>query len=115
MKLFWNFGKRGEVFLTPVQANELAQLIGELAKLVREDRQARLEQFKAAKKKMDEEDIEYFEEDIRKIDKIENCKYKVVNTSSCHGDRWGTYPCLQGSSQSVFCVASAAPLWHYTV
>ena len=32
----------------------------------------RLEQFKTAKKKMDEEDIEYFEEDVRKIDKIEN-------------------------------------------
>ena len=32
----------------------------------------RLEQFKTAKKNMDEEDIEYFEEDVRKIDKIEN-------------------------------------------
>jgi hypothetical protein len=38
----------------------------------------RLEQFKTAKKKMDEEDIEYFEEDIRKIDKIENRKFIAV-------------------------------------
>ena len=34
----------------------------------------RLDQFKTAKKKMDEEDIEYFEEDVKKVDKIENRK-----------------------------------------
>jgi hypothetical protein len=74
VKQFWNFGKQGEIFLPVPQAQELAKLVGDLAKLVREDRAERLEQFKTAKKKMDEEDIEYFEEDIRKVDKIEGCK-----------------------------------------
>ena len=78
IKLFWNFGKQGEIFLPVEQACGLVKLIGDIAKLVREDREARLEQFKAAKKKMDEEDIEYFEEDIKKVDKIENCKGTVV-------------------------------------
>ena len=32
-----------------------------------------MEQFKTAKKKMDEEDIEYFHEDIKKVDKIIKC------------------------------------------
>lgn len=72
IKLFWNFGKQNEIFLSIEDAKDLVRLIGQIAKEVRDDRQVRLEQFKTAKKKMDEEDIEYFEEDVRKIDKIEN-------------------------------------------
>jgi hypothetical protein len=56
----------------------LARLVGKVAKEVREDRQVRLEQFKTAKKKMDEEDIEYFEEDVRKVDKIENWAMEIA-------------------------------------
>ena len=52
----------------------MVKLIGTIAKEVREDKQVRLEQFKTAKSKMDEEDIEYFEEDLIKVDKIENSK-----------------------------------------
>ena len=73
VKLFWSFGKQGQVFLPVAEAEGLVALIGSVAKGVREDRQARLDQFKTAKKKMDEEDIEYFEEDLKKVDKIENC------------------------------------------
>lgn len=75
VKQFWNFGTLGEIFLSVEDANGLVKLIAEVAKEVREDREVRLEQFKAAKKKMDEEDIEYFEEDVKKVDKIENCKW----------------------------------------
>ena len=46
--------------------------MAQLVKAVREDKATRLEQFKTAKKKMDEEDIEYFEDDLRKVDKIEH-------------------------------------------
>ncbi len=74
VKQFWNFGTLGEIFLSVEDAQGLVKLIGEVAKEVREDREVRLEQFKTAKKKMDEEDIEYFEEDVRKVDKIENRK-----------------------------------------
>lgn len=58
------------------QVQELIDLLGRVLKLIKEDKHTRLEQFKSAKKKMDEEDIDYFHEDIRKIDKIENCKVK---------------------------------------
>lgn len=74
IKLFWNFGITGDIFLSVEDANGLVKLIADVAKEVREDREVRLEQFKTAKKKMDEEDIEYFEEDVRKVDKIENRK-----------------------------------------
>lgn len=39
---------------------------------MREDKQERLEEFKKASKKMDEEDIAFFEEDLEKVDKIED-------------------------------------------
>jgi hypothetical protein len=74
IKLFWNFGITGDIFLSVEDANGFVKLIADVAKEVREDRELRLEQFKTAKKKMDEEDIEYFEEDVRKVDKIENRK-----------------------------------------
>jgi len=45
---------------------------------VREDKQTRLEQFKVAKKKMDDDDIEYFEEDLRKVGKIENWVMEIA-------------------------------------
>ena len=69
---FWSFGKQGEIFLPVEQANELAKLISEIAKEVRDDKVIRMDQFQKAKKKMDEEDIEYFHEDIRKVGKLEN-------------------------------------------
>lgn len=72
--MFWSFGTLGEIFLSVEEAAELVKLISEVAKEVREDKEVRLEQFKTAKKKMDEEDIEYFYEDVRKVDKIENRK-----------------------------------------
>lgn len=52
-------------------------LLGEILKLIKEDKQSRLEQFKVAKKKMDEEDIEYFHEDLKKVDKIEGYVMEV--------------------------------------
>lgn len=79
MKQFWNFGKLGEIIVPVDQAKEMVKLISDVAKAVREDKQARLEQFKNAQKKMDEEDKEYFEEDIKKVDKIENRKGFRVN------------------------------------
>ena len=47
-----------------------------MIKVVREDKQERLKQTQSAnvKRKIDEEDLEYLKDDIRKIDKIENCK-----------------------------------------
>jgi hypothetical protein len=73
VKQFWNFGEApGKIFLPIEEAQGLVKLISEVAKEVREDREIRLEQFKTAKKKMDEEDIEYFYEDVKKVDKIEN-------------------------------------------
>jgi len=69
---FWNFGKHGELFLSFEQANELVKLISEIAKEVRDDKVIRMEQFQKAKKKMDEEDIDYFKEDLRKVGKLEN-------------------------------------------
>ncbi len=62
------------------EAQGLVKLISEVAKEVREDREIRLEQFKAAKKKMDEEDIEYFYEDVKKVDKIENHVMELSGT-----------------------------------
>jgi hypothetical protein len=36
---------------------------------------------------MDEEDIDYFHEDIKKVDKIEHCKlYPIVILISCDGN-----------------------------
>ena len=57
---FWNFGKHGDIFLSIEQANELVKLLSEIAKEVRDDKVIRMEQFQKAKKKMDDEDIEYF-------------------------------------------------------
>jgi hypothetical protein len=74
MKQFWTFGKTHQPFMPLEQVLDLIELLGKILKLIKEDKHTRLEQFKSAKKKMDEEDIEYFHEDIRKIDKIENCK-----------------------------------------
>ena len=56
--------------------NELIALLGRVIKIVREDKQERLKQTQSAnvKRKIDEEDLEYLKDDIRKIDKIENCK-----------------------------------------
>lgn len=52
-------------------ACELVTMLGAILKLIREDKETRIEQFKTAKKKMDEEDIDYFYEDLKKVDKIE--------------------------------------------
>jgi hypothetical protein len=76
MRQFWNFGKLNETFLSMEQVVELYKLLGEVVKSVKEDKQARLEQFKTAKKKMDDEDVEYFHEDLKKVDKILNRKEK---------------------------------------
>lgn len=56
----------------------LFKLLGEVTKSVKEDKTARLEQFKSAMKKMDEEDIDYFREDLKKVDKIINCKNETL-------------------------------------
>ena len=77
-KQFWNFGKLGIHFLEVPQAIEMTTLIAQVAKLVREDKDTRLEQFQTAKKKMDEEDVDYFEEDIKKVDKIQNRKFSTL-------------------------------------
>jgi hypothetical protein len=70
---FETFARSGEPIFTGLAACEDAvRLIGEVAKEVREDRTERFKQFATAKKKMDEEDIEYFKEDVRKVDKIDN-------------------------------------------
>ena len=99
IKQFWNVGLTpGQVFLPVEDAQNLVKLISEVAKEVREDREIRLEQFKAAKKKMDEEDIEYFYEDIKKVDKIENRKLElaIVNETlfRCDGDQWNISICV---------------------
>lgn len=96
VKQFWNFGTLGEIFLSVEDAQGLVKLIGEVAKEVREDREVRLEQFKTAKKKMDEEDIEYFEEDVRKVDKIENRKiFSTYNVNCrCYGSQWHFGICI---------------------
>ncbi|CDW84107.1 importin beta- [Stylonychia lemnae] len=72
MKQFWNFGKQNETFLSLEQVAELIKLLNEVFKAVKDDKQTRLEQFKTAKKKMDEEDVEFFHEDLKKVDKIQN-------------------------------------------
>ena len=78
MKQFWNFGKRNEEFLTMEQVAELFKLLNEVFKAVKEDKETRLEQFKTAKKKMDEEDVDFFHEDLKKVDKIQNCKISYL-------------------------------------
>lgn len=90
--MFWSFGTLGEIFLSVEEAAELVKLISEVAKEVREDKEVRLEQFKTAKKKMDEEDIEYFYEDVRKVDKIENRKndFQFNSKYRCYGNIWST-------------------------
>lgn len=45
---------------------------------VRADKVERLTQFKKQSKKMDEEDIEYFEADLEKVDKIETSNFKFI-------------------------------------
>jgi len=72
VKQFWNFGKIGDTFLDLNATNELVALLGKVVRTVREDKTARLEQFKTAKKQMDEEDIDYFKEDLKKVDRIEH-------------------------------------------
>jgi hypothetical protein len=72
IKQFWNFEKMKENFLPVEDVRELFKFLGEIAKTVREDKVTRLEQFKTAKKKMDEEDVEYFKEDLKKVDKIQH-------------------------------------------
>ncbi|TNV74745.1 hypothetical protein FGO68_gene4951 [Halteria grandinella] len=75
---FENFAQTGEVFMDLQEMNDLIRLLGEVVKDVREDRTERFKQFATAKKKMDEEDIEYFHEDIKKVDKIENFAMEIA-------------------------------------
>jgi hypothetical protein len=115
VKQFWNFGTLGEIFLSVEDAQGLVKLIGEVAKEVREDREVRLEQFKTAKKKMDEEDIEYFEEDVRKVDKIENRKYyrEGLGFCRCYGDQWHFGICIQAECKLSLHSIFAASLCSY--
>ncbi len=81
IKLFWNFGNdthKQTIFASVEEAADLVRLIGAIAKEVREDKQVRLEQFKTARKKMDEEDVEYFEQDLLKVDRIENFVMEIA-------------------------------------
>lgn len=43
---------------------------------------------------MDEEDIEYFHEDLKKVDKIEGCKQNLLTDCRCNGDLWSPSPCI---------------------
>jgi len=52
---------------------ELLDLITYCVKTVKEDKIERLKQFEKAKKKMDEEDQAFFEDDLNRVDKIEQC------------------------------------------
>ena len=75
---FENFNKTGDTFMPLQDIEKMVKLIAEVAKEVREDREERMKQFVQARKKMDEEDIEYFEEDIKKTDKIENFVMEIA-------------------------------------
>lgn len=71
-KQFWNFGKTNAIIFELPEINELVRVLGVLVKLVRDDKADRLKQISDPKvrKKMDEEDLEYLNEDIKKIAKL---------------------------------------------
>ncbi len=48
--------------------------LAKLCATVRADRLERIKQFAVTKKKMDEDDIEYFWEDVEKVDNLDKCK-----------------------------------------
>ena len=49
---------------------EMLDLLGKVVATVQEDKKERLSQFESKKKKMTEEDVEEFFEDVERIDKI---------------------------------------------
>jgi hypothetical protein len=79
----------------------MVKLFGEILQTVRKDTQERLVQAKSAKKKMDEDDLEYFEEDLRKVHKVEHCKQLIRSEVhySHYGISWSFGSCVQGTSE----------------
>lgn len=82
MKPFWNFEKTQEIFLPLDQINLMVKLFGDILTALRNDTQTRLEKAKSLKKKMDEDDLEYFENDLKKVHKVQHCKILLQINSS---------------------------------
>ena len=57
-------------FLTPEEYNGLIDLLKVTLETFTQDKQARLDQMKSMKKKLDEEDVEALMESIEKMDKV---------------------------------------------
>lgn len=72
VKQFEVFQLHNESFMTEQHGQELVVFLKKVITTVQKDKEARLEQFESAKKKMSEEDIEYFYEDLDKMDRCWN-------------------------------------------
>lgn len=74
LKQFWNQPN----FLPEGHASAVIDFLAVLVKNCKEDTAERLAAFPKAKAKMDQEDIEYFKEDLEKIDKISRRKSTIM-------------------------------------
>lgn len=72
IKQFEVFHLQNQSFMSDQHGQELVQFLKKVVTTVQKDKEARLEQFETAKKKMNEEDIEYFYEDLEKMDRCWN-------------------------------------------
>ena len=68
VKHFYNF--RGEQWVSEQYVLEMLDLLSKIVETVQMDKAERLQQFKSQKRKMTEEDIEEFFEDVERIDKV---------------------------------------------
>ena len=70
LKLFFHFKEQGRrVFEADEDAQNFVNKLLEIANLIKADKQERLAEIQKLGKNVDEEDMEYFEEDLEKVDK----------------------------------------------
>ena len=69
LKNFYHFKKLNLTVFTVDDATTLIKRLADIIKLIQEDKKTRMKQIKAMGASVDEEDLEYFEEDLEKVDK----------------------------------------------
>jgi len=87
----------------------MIEILGKYIETVRQDKAERLQQFKKAKAKMDDEDIQNFWEDVRKVDRIEKCN-SFSFILSHYGGVWVTIQEQRRRSEGGHPAALDAPL-----
>jgi len=69
LKLFYGFKAKGLTVFTVEDASTFINILSELLNMIKQDKATRMKSIAAMKKNIDEEDMEYFYEDLEKVDK----------------------------------------------